>query len=125
MEYLHLCHLVKEYQLKYYDKETIREEKALEERPKFFYDDKTCAVMDVESVPNYDQKTHYLIYKDGEFTTKPIYKYERLVEKYIREKYTISQELAIIRQKEEKVDEFNLYYEYAESCKKRAKEESL
>ena len=48
--------------------------------------------------------------------------YEDLVEKYIREKYTLSQELAILRQKETKLYEYNVYYEYAEECKSRAKQ---
>ena len=49
-------------------------------------------------------------------------KYESLVEKYIREKYSLSNELAILRQANTKVEEFNEYNNYAEACKKRAKE---
>lgn len=116
---------IKAYQLKYYDKETIREEKRLEEMPKFFYDDKTCAVADTLENPICNYETHYLIYKDGVFSTKPILTYEQLVEKYIREKYTVSQEFAILRQREEKPEEFTVYYEYAESCKLRAKGDLL
>ena len=50
-------------------------------------------------------------------------KYEKLVEKYIREKYSLSNELAILRQASTKVNEFNEYNAYAESCKARAKGE--
>ena len=50
-------------------------------------------------------------------------KYESLVEKYIREQYTLSQELAILRQRDSKVDEFNTYNNYAENCKAKAKAE--
>lgn len=49
--------------------------------------------------------------------------YDELVEKYIREKYTISQEFAVIRQKDDKPDEYQLYYTYAEECKMRARGE--
>lgn len=53
--------------------------------------------------------------------TQPVY--DELVEKYIREKYTISQEFAVLRQRDEKSDEYLLYYSYAEECKTRARSE--
>lgn len=49
--------------------------------------------------------------------------YPPLVEKYIREKYTISDELAIQRQRETKPEAFQEYFEFCEECKKRAREE--
>ena len=49
--------------------------------------------------------------------------YEREVERKIREKYTIGQELAIIRQKDEKTEEFDEYYSYVELCKQKTKKE--
>lgn len=51
--------------------------------------------------------------------------YEEYVEQLIRERYSLNQELAIQRQRETKVDEFNAYYEYCEECKTKAKEEEL
>lgn len=51
--------------------------------------------------------------------------YEERVEELIRERYSLNQELAIQRQRETKVDEFNAYYEYCEECKTKAKEEEL
>lgn len=48
--------------------------------------------------------------------------YRLLVEKYIRQKYTISDELAILRKKDECPKEFEDYYSYAETCKVIAKE---
>lgn len=50
-------------------------------------------------------------------------KYPYLVEKYIREKYTLSAELAILRQRDVKTAEFDEYNAYAEQCKIRAKNE--
>jgi hypothetical protein len=47
------------------------------------------------------------------------------VEQLIRERYSLNQELAIQRQRDTKVDEFNAYYEYCEECKTKAKEEEL
>lgn len=48
--------------------------------------------------------------------------YEERVEQLIRERYSLNQELAIQRQRDTKVDEFNAYYEYCEECKTKAKE---
>lgn len=48
--------------------------------------------------------------------------YGELVEQLIRKKYSLSEELAILRQREEKADEFADYNLYAEECKKNAKE---
>lgn len=50
--------------------------------------------------------------------------YEQKVVALIREKYSIDEELAIQRQRETKVDEFNEYNSYCEKCKSKAKEMS-
>ena len=49
--------------------------------------------------------------------------YEQLVHKLVREKYTESEEFAILRKAlNEKTDEFLTYNAYVEECKVRAKE---
>ncbi|GAE83346.1 hypothetical protein [Bacteroides reticulotermitis] len=48
--------------------------------------------------------------------------YERVIESLIRERYGISDELAIQRQRDIKTDEFAEYCEYADSCKELARE---
>lgn len=48
--------------------------------------------------------------------------YEERVEQMIRERYSLGAELAIQRQRDTKVDEFNEYYAYCEECKSKAKE---
>ena len=48
--------------------------------------------------------------------------YEALVVSYIRERYSINDELSIIRQRDSKPDEFAEYNNYVEECKVRAKE---
>ena len=48
--------------------------------------------------------------------------YGELVEQLIRKKYSLSAELAILRQQSTKYGEFMEYNEYAEQCKAKAKE---
>ena len=49
--------------------------------------------------------------------------YAKRVNKLIRHKYSISAELAILRQRDTKPEEFAAYNAYVEECKKKAKEE--
>lgn len=48
--------------------------------------------------------------------------YEQAVVTLIREKYSVDEELALLRQREEKEDEFKTYYDYCEECKAKVKE---
>ena len=41
----------------------------------------------------------------------------------IREQYSIADELAILRQRDTKPDEFAAYFEYAEQCKTQAEKQ--
>ena len=50
--------------------------------------------------------------------------YEELVVEKIRERYTLDDELAILRQRDVKKDEFEEYFEYCEECKREAKNNS-
>lgn len=47
--------------------------------------------------------------------------YAAEVERRIRKRYTVGQELAILRQRDAKPGEFADYYAYAEQCKQMAK----
>ncbi len=47
--------------------------------------------------------------------------YEELVASMVREKYTVSQELSILRQQSKKPTEFEEYSDYVEKCKAEAK----
>lgn len=49
--------------------------------------------------------------------------YENLVIRKIRKRYSVNQELAILRQRDIKPTEFAAYDEYVEQCKSEAKEE--
>ena len=57
------------------------------------------------------------------YTESVLYlQYENAVNAAIREKYTLSQELSILLQKDEKPEEYAEYYAYCEECKTKAKE---
>lgn len=51
----------------------------------------------------------------------PMPTYEQRVQQSIRERYSVDDELAILRQRDTKPDEFAAYFEYAEQCKAQAK----
>ena len=53
----------------------------------------------------------------------PVPTYEQRVQQSIRERYSFDDELAILRQRDTKPDEFAAYYEYAEQCKAQAKKQ--
>ena len=69
------------------------------------------------------------LYIDGEFVYSPLpideaaekAQYEAMVSTFIREKYSVDDELAILRQRDTKPEEFAEYNAYAEDCKARAK----
>lgn len=48
--------------------------------------------------------------------------YGELVNMFGRERYTLSEELAVIRQQKEKPEEYKIYYDYFEECKLHAKQ---
>ena len=48
--------------------------------------------------------------------------YDEAVNAEIRKQYSESQEFAILRQKEEKPQEYQRYYDYCETCKAYAKQ---
>lgn len=47
--------------------------------------------------------------------------YEDCIVRKIRAKYTVNQELAILRQRDTKADEFNEYNAFVEQCKAEVK----
>lgn len=51
--------------------------------------------------------------------------YAEAVNAKIRERYTDSQEFAILRQRDEKSEEYAEYYSYCESCKAYVKEKMV
>lgn len=71
-----------------------------------------------------------MILKDGCYVVKEeecmevAFSYEERVVSLIRQKYSLDEELAIQRQRDTKPDEFQLYFEYCEACKKQAATEA-
>ena len=49
--------------------------------------------------------------------------YANEIDKRIRRRYSLSDELAILRQRDTKTEEFKAYNEYAENCKAKVKAE--
>ena len=49
------------------------------------------------------------------------YSYEELVAEFIRERYSNNDELAILRQRDTKPEEYKQYFDYCEECKAKAK----
>ena len=51
--------------------------------------------------------------------------YDEAVDAEIRKRYSVSQEFAILRQKDEKPDEYATYYAYCEQCKELVKSKKV
>ena len=47
----------------------------------------------------------------------------RMIDEKIRERYPYSAQIAILRQKDEKPEEYAAFYEYAEACKREVRAE--
>lgn len=77
----------------------------------------TPAVEQREAWDEYEDIQVYILYTEEELQTQ----YEKAVNALIREKYTLSQELAILRQRDTKLEEYNAYNAYCEMCKIEAK----
>lgn len=92
----------------------------------------------IDSIPEPEQKEGYIpipYYRDGKivYEYEPIPKmpeeeipvpeipYEQQVVNKIRERYSIDDELSILRQRDTKPDEFEAYNQYAEACKEEAR----
>ena len=48
--------------------------------------------------------------------------YDEQVNSLIRARYSLSEELAILRQRDEKPEEYQAYYDYCEKCKQQIKQ---
>ena len=61
--------------------------------------------------------------KNGEVNSRNWEKLQEvLISEKIRKVYSVNDELAILRQRDEKPEEFSKYYSFAEECKKEVKE---
>lgn len=78
----------------------------------------------IEAKPEREEEEEIQVYIPFTAEEQALYDqriYENLVESKIRQRYTIGQELAILRQRESKIEEYQAYYDYCETCKAEAK----
>ena len=94
---------------------------------------------EIDSIPEPEQKEGYIpipYYRDGKIVYEyepipempeeekqpiPEMTYEQQVVAKIRERYSVDDELAILRQRDTKAEEFEAYNAYAESCKEESR----
>lgn len=62
--------------------------------------------------------------EEAELTAREPMLYEARVVELIRLRYSVDDELAILRQREQKSEEYQAYFDYAEACKAQAKTET-
>lgn len=83
------------------------------------------AVEPQEAWDEYEDIQVYVPYTEEELAKIKQEKYENRVVELIRQKYSLNQELAILRQRDVNYDEFEEYNTYAETCKAIAKAENI
>lgn len=74
-----------------------------------------------EAWDEYEDIKVYIPYNGEELAKKEIERYENITEMNIRKKYSLSQELAILRQRDSKPEEYAEYNVYCEQCKVEAR----
>lgn len=85
----------------------------------------TPAIPVKEAYDEYEDIKVYIPYTTEQLAERKQQKYEDRVVELLRKKYSLNQELAILRQRDEKPEEYQAYSGYAEQCKATAKSEIL
>lgn len=85
----------------------------------------TPAVPAKEAYDEYEDIQVYTPYTAEELAERKQQKYEDRVVELLRQEYSLNQELATLRQRNEKPEEYQAYHSYAEQCKATAKAEIL
>ena len=83
----------------------------------------TPAIPAKEAYDEYEDIKVYTLYPAEELAERKQQKYENRVVELLRKKYSLNQELAILRQRDNKQEEYAAYNAYAEECKATAKAE--
>ena len=76
-----------------------------------------------EAYDEYEDIQVYIPYTDEELAKKKEEHEECLIEQYIRERYSISQEIGILRKRDEEPEKAKKHYDYVEECIVRARAE--
>lgn len=80
----------------------------------------------VEPIEEHDKTEDILVYipyTETELRDIAIKNYPNKVAELIRQRYSLNDELAILRQRDEKQSEYREYFNYCEECKSKAKQE--
>ena len=80
----------------------------------------------VEPIEEHDETEDILVYipyTESELRYIKIKNYPNRVSELIRQRYSINDELAILRQRDEKPSEYQDYYNYCEECKTKARQD--
>ncbi len=93
------------------------------EYPDIFWVVDTPRVKPQEAWDEYEDIQVYVPYTEEDLAKIKQEKYENKVVELIRKRYSLNQELAILRQRDTKTSEFEEYNAYAEECKNVAKSE--
>ena len=80
---------------------------------------RTITMLPSQSLDDYEEVAEIPTPADDSAST-----YAAEVTRAIRERYSVDDELAILRQRDSKPQEFADYYAYAEACKARARQNS-
>ena len=83
----------------------------------------TPAIPAKEAYDEYEDIQVYTLYTAEELAKRKQQKYEDRVVELLRKEYSLNQELATLRQRYEKPEEYQAYHDYAEQCKIKAKQE--
>ncbi len=79
-----------------------------------------CGLLSNETLDDFEELTQEDFQAEQD-AAKVAEEYAAKVEQLIRERYSVSAELAILRQRDSKPEEFAAYNAYAEECKAKAK----
>ena len=102
----------------------INEEKIIDEKGQIIYSNFALSLISngfIEMTESEIEKYLEDKKKKEEYKNNPIVSYENKIVALIRKKYNVNQELAILRQRDTKPEEFAEYNEYVEQCKSKVK----
>lgn len=80
-------------------------------------------ITQVDDIENSQETYNVTSYTAEELAERKQQKYENRVVELLRKKYSLNQELSILRQRDDKPEEYAAYNAYAEECKATAKAE--
>ena len=89
---------------------------------KFYLNDKEISREEIKDLIPISITEEVVIFRERTEEEKAELYESKIIDK-IRQRYTINQELAILRQRDTKPEEYQEYFDYVEQCKAEAKAE--